>query len=58
MLPAVIPQARIFTYHHDARWLANAPVQTLPDVAHRMLVVLDNRRREASSLECRTDDGW
>ncbi|RYO74782.1 hypothetical protein DL766_009322 [Monosporascus sp. MC13-8B] len=39
MLPAVVPEARIFTYDWDANYFENAPVQTLLGHADKLLTI-------------------
>ncbi|RYP57001.1 hypothetical protein DL770_010782 [Monosporascus sp. CRB-9-2] len=40
MLPAVVPEARIFTYDWDANYFENAPVQTLLGHADNLLALI------------------
>ncbi|RYP11798.1 hypothetical protein DL767_010723 [Monosporascus sp. MG133] len=40
MLPAAVPEARIFTYDWDANYFENAPVQTLLGHADNFLALI------------------
>lgn len=44
MLPAAIPEARIFTYDWEANYFKDAPVQTLLDRADNLLTHLRAER--------------
>lgn len=48
MLPAAIPEARIFTYDWDANYFANAPVQTLLGHADNLLGFIHEEQKLAS----------
>lgn len=44
MLPAAIPEARIFTYEWNANYFEDAPVQTLLGHAHNLLGLVSEGR--------------
>ena len=44
MLPAAVPQARIYTYDWNANYFQDAPVQTLFGHANNLLGLLSERQ--------------
>jgi hypothetical protein len=40
MLPSVIPNSQIWTFHYNTSWLSDAPVERLPNLADKLLLVL------------------
>lgn len=40
MLPSVIPNSQIWTFHYNASWLSDAPVERLSNLADQLLMAL------------------
>lgn len=53
MLPAAVPEARIYTYNWDADYLHDAPAQNLRDHAATLLTLISEHRRHEQTPEKR-----
>jgi hypothetical protein len=43
MLPSVVPSSAIWTFHYNSSWQSDAPLERLPNLADKLLLILDSK---------------
>jgi hypothetical protein len=51
MLPAIVPNSRIWNFNYESNWLRAGPIQRLPTLTGQLLALLSQHRHSVSPLQ-------